>query len=78
MVKRRFSSRLANDEITTRGNNVLTSVESTMLGASLGLLIEGTHSDPCQSGFWIHNALAHTEGVSAMFCRKSKVLRVSK
>jgi hypothetical protein len=29
-------------------------------------------------GFLIRNTLAHTEGMSAMFCRKPKVSRVSK
>jgi hypothetical protein len=31
MAKRRFSSRLANDEITTRGYRVLTSAECTTI-----------------------------------------------
>jgi hypothetical protein len=49
-----------------------------LLGASLRLLMEGTRSDPRQSGFLIHNTLAHAEGVFAMSCRKPKVSRVSK
>jgi hypothetical protein len=49
----------------------------TLLGPSLRVLAEGTRSDPCQSGLQISNALAHIEGISAVFCRKPKVSRAS-
>jgi hypothetical protein len=44
-----------------------------VLEVSLCILMEGTHSDPCQLGFLIPNNLNHTEGILVMFCRKPKV-----
>jgi hypothetical protein len=52
--------------------------EGLLLEVNLCILTEGTRSNPRQSGFQIRNTLSHTEGMSAMFCRKSKVSRVSK
>jgi hypothetical protein len=52
--------------------------EGLLLGVSIRMLAEGTHSEPRQSGFWIHNALTHAMGVSALFCRRLKASRVSK
>jgi hypothetical protein len=52
--------------------------ERLLLGVSLWILVEGTRSNPCQLGCRIRNAFAHAEGVSVMFCRRLKALRVSK
>jgi hypothetical protein len=61
---------------TTR--SVRATVKARMLGASLHITVECTRSDPRQSGFQIRNTLAHAEGMSVVFCRKSKVSRISK
>jgi hypothetical protein len=47
--------------------------EGLLLGVSLCVLVEGTCSDPRQSGFRISNALTHVEGISVVFYRKLKV-----
>jgi hypothetical protein len=44
-----------------------------LLGASLRIVTEGTHSDPRQSGFLIPNTLNNAEGILNIFCRKPKV-----
>jgi hypothetical protein len=47
-----------------------------VLGASLRTLMEGTRSDPRQSGSRIPNILDYAREMLVVFCRKSKVFRV--
>jgi hypothetical protein len=52
--------------------------EGLLLGASLHIPVEGTRSNPRQSGFWIPNMLNHAgEILIVVFCRKLKVSRAS-
>jgi hypothetical protein len=52
--------------------------EWLLLGASLCIPVEGTHSYPCQSGFWILNLLHHVgEELVVVFCKEPKVPRAS-
>jgi hypothetical protein len=44
MIKRRFSSRLASDEITMRGYRVLTSLECTTIMIDVLVVISGLGS----------------------------------
>jgi hypothetical protein len=47
--------------------------EELLLGVSLHTLVEGTRSDPRQSGFWIPNILDYVKEMLVVFYRKSKV-----
>jgi hypothetical protein len=47
--------------------------EGLLLEVSLCILMEGTRSDPNQSGFQIPNTHDHAEEILIVFCRKPKV-----
>jgi hypothetical protein len=63
---------VAVDSVAIFYDNVVAG-SSLLLGVSLHTIMNGTHSDPCQSGSRIPNTFIYAKDMLIVFCRQPKL-----